>query len=205
MVKIYVEGIADVVFLRQYIKKLYDIELDKDSITYLDGWTNIKNDEIITQFKKNSDDGVTSLVIFDADNDPKTRRIELQNNAVNNNISYEIFLFPNDVDNGALEDLLMRIINNDNKAVSECWDRYEDDLGKQIISWKIPPKPTIPSIKTRVYAYLEALVGESKSQKNLIKERNRLYTDKNHWDLDSQELNPLKSFLDRYFSNINEV
>ena len=46
-----------------------------------------------------------------------------------------------------------------------------------------------------IYGYLEALLGTSKSQKEKIKERKRDYTEKNHWDLDSEKLNSLKSFL----------
>ena len=48
---------------------------------------------------------------------------------------------------------------------------------------------------TKIYGYLEALLGESKSQKELIKEANRNYENPQHWTLDSEYLEPLKQFL----------
>lgn len=199
MVKIFVEGIADAVFLRQYVKHLYGVELEKDAVINVDGWEKIKNDEFLTQLRHNSDDAGINLVIFDADADCAKRRNELQEIAQNNGVSFNLFLFPNDADPGALETLLMRIINPQNQPVAGCWDRYENDLKQQTVPWKTPTTPTIPSIKTRVYAYLEALVGESKSQKKLIKEAERKYDNSNHWNLESPELAPLKAFLDKYF------
>ena len=47
----------------------------------------------------------------------------------------------------------------------------------------------------KIYGYLEALLGESKSQKELIKEANRNYENPQHWNLDSEYLEPLKKFL----------
>lgn len=47
----------------------------------------------------------------------------------------------------------------------------------------------------KIYGYLEALLGESKSQKELIKEVNRNYENPQHWNMDSEYLEPLKTFL----------
>ena len=49
------------------------------------------------------------------------------------------------------------------------------------------------SIKT--YGYLEALLGETRSQKELIKEANRNYKNPQHWNLDADYLIPLKHFI----------
>lgn len=38
-------------------------------------------------------------------------------------------------------------------------------------------------------------IGKSKSQKELIKDNNRDYTNENHWDLRSKALIPLIDFL----------
>ena len=47
----------------------------------------------------------------------------------------------------------------------------------------------------KIYAYLEVLLGETKSQKELIKEANRNYENPQHWNLDAEYLEPLKAFL----------
>lgn len=43
--------------------------------------------------------------------------------------------------------------------------------------------------------YIEALLGETKSQKELIKEANRNYENTQHWNLDADFLEPLKGFI----------
>ena len=47
----------------------------------------------------------------------------------------------------------------------------------------------------KIYGYLEALLGETKSQKELIKEANRNYENTQHWNLDAEYLEPLKGFI----------
>lgn len=51
------------------------------------------------------------------------------------------------------------------------------------------------SKNTKIYGYLEALLGETKSQKELIKEANRNYENPQHWNLDTKYLEPLNVFL----------
>ena len=51
----------------------------------------------------------------------------------------------------------------------------------------------------KIYGYLEALLGESKSQKELIKEANRNYNYPQHWNLDAEYLEPLKQFIFELF------
>lgn len=98
------------------------------------------------------------------------------------------------------ESLLEKIINAQNQPIFDCWNRFEEDLKEIHISWKEPDyKPTIPAKKTKIYAYLETLLGDSTSQKKLIKERNRDYSNPNHWNLDTDYILSLKKFFDRYF------
>ena len=47
----------------------------------------------------------------------------------------------------------------------------------------------------KIYGYLEALLGETKSQKELIKEANRNYENTQHWNLDAEYMEPLKRFF----------
>ena len=52
----------------------------------------------------------------------------------------------------------------------------------------------------KIYGYLEALLGETKSQKELIKEANRNYENAQHWNLDAEYLEPLKSYISNNLS-----
>ena len=102
---------------------------------------------------------------------------------------------PNNKDAGALEDLLENIINPNNQPVMDCWQTYEEELGKVRISTKTPPTLTIPAKKTKIYAYLETLLGKSKSQKKLVRDANRDYENTQHWNLDAEYLETLREFL----------
>ena len=196
--KLYVEGIADKRFLEEYLEFLYHIRPDKNDVTELKGWTNLGREAAINDLQKNTANGGLNLVILDADNNPLIRRAEIEDIKQTNGLHFELFLLPDDSSPGALEDLLISAMNPINQSVCGCWARYEWDLLQQTIPWKKPPTPTIPAKKTRIYAYLEALVGEAREQKKLIKEAERKYMDPNHWDLSAKGLIMLKTFLDKY-------
>lgn len=136
-----------------------------------------------------------NLVIMDADESASERRIELeaQQSLFKNEFSF--FLFQDGTGKGDLESLLTQIVNPQNAAIFECWAAYEDCLrGKENLN-KADRKFTTPASKTKIYAYLEALLGESKKQKKLIKEAERNYRNPSHWNLKADQLNPLKTFL----------
>lgn len=202
-IRIFVEGIADSKFLNDFISHNYKIDLGKEDIIETKGWTNILSEKsdgefIKNQMSKNSDNDGTNLLIFDADKNYSERLQEIIEWRNKNNLDFEIFLWPNNKDTGDLETVLERIINPKNKPIFECWNGYEDCLkSKNIIGRETPL--TIPAKKTKIYGYLETLLGESKSQKDKIKERNREYKNKEHWDLNSEYLNEIKEFLDNHF------
>lgn len=116
------------------------------------------------------------------------------------NVTFELFLFPNNNDIGELEDLLEQIIYKENQPVMDCWSDYEKSLAEIKLPWKQGEPLTIPAKKTKIYAYLEVLSGTSKSQKEKIKEPYREYTNKNHWNLNADALNELIDFLKRHLS-----
>lgn len=86
-------------------------------------------------------------------------------------------------------------INPNNQPAMGCWQTYEGELEKVRIPTKTPPTLTIPAKKTKIYAYLETLLGKSKTQKKLIKDANRNYENIQHWNLDAEYLEPLTEFL----------
>ena len=68
------------------------------------------------------------------------------------------------------------------------------------IPYSVSSPLTIPAKKTKIYAYLETLVGKSKTQKKLIKDANRNYENTQHWNLDAEYLETLKGFLVNNFN-----
>ncbi len=201
---IIVEGDADKKFFLDYFHHLFGEQAPKDSIIHsgrdndaTGGYTKLKSEEILQAMRKNTDQGGVNLVIFDADEETEARRKELLAIKEGFGVEFELFLMPNNKDAGELEDMLEQIINPNNQPLMDCWQTYEGELEKVRIPTKIPPTLTIPAQKTKIYAYLETLLGKSRSQKKLIKDANRNYENTQHWNLDAEYLEPLKEFLKR--------
>ena len=197
---IYVEGVADVRFLCQYIHHLFGVVVPNERIVMLDGWTNLKGTAWQQRMRAITDKGGTNILIIDADNDIEARRSDVLSWKAENALEFELFLLPNNKETGALEDLLERIINPNNRPILDCWEDYEQELVQLDIPGRTPPPLTTPAKKTKISGYLEAMLGESKSQKEMIKEVNRNYENAQHWNLDAEYLEPLKEFLDNNLS-----
>jgi len=202
-IKIFVEGIADTKFLKDYISQKYNVQLENEDIIETEGWTNIypggNNGELIrNKMTQCTDNGGVNLLIFDADNNFAERFEEIENWRQKTNLDFEIFLWPNNEGSGDLETVLENLINPKNSVIFDCWDEYETCLGSKSIEGRTQPL-TIPARKTKIYGYLESLLGETKSQKEKIKERNRNYKKTEFWNLDSTYLNPLNDFLNKHF------
>lgn len=202
---IFVEGNSDRRFIEDYLFFLSEQvsqfilpENWQDYIHQTNGWTNLssaKNEVERNIMIRTTRHGGVNLVIFDADADAKVREAELEEVKDKYGLAFETFLFPNNHDSGAIEELLENIINPQNQCIIDCWKRYETDLFHQSIEWKQPPYPTTPSSKSKIYAYLEALVGTTQSEKEKIKDRNRDFLNTNHWNLAANYLAALKDFL----------
>ena len=194
---LYVEGIADKVFFKQYFQHCFGIVVPEERIVNLEGWTNIKGIAALRRMRSTTDNGGVNIAILDADKDIDARRKDILNWKQEHGVEFELFLLPNNQDAGALEDLLEHIINPNNQPIFDCWQHYEDELVRQEIPGRTPPPLTTPAKKTKIYGYLEALLGTTKREKELIKDPNRNYENPQHWNLDAEYLEPLKLFLER--------
>ena len=187
---ILVEGIADKKFLEDYIKHNYNNFNENIKIEINNG--NSFNEKKIINIKKYIDDNHKLILIFDADNDIQNSIANIKYNLTNYNLNDEdIFLFPNNKDNGNLENILINIAVR--KEIMDCFDNYI----KCIESLE---NTNSPINKSKVYAYLESIKGYDKKK---IKEENRDYNNNKIWNIYSDYLIPLKNFLDKYFINNN--
>ena len=190
---IIVEGLADLVFFEQYYRHLFGKSAPNGFVFKTDGKDNLP--KFANQMRTMSANGGINLVVFDADDDIEARRKELLAIKEQFGVEFELFLLPNDKEAGALEDMLENIINPNNKPIFECWESYEKELVKLDLPGRTPPPLTTPAKKTKIYGYLEAYHGETKREKELIKEANRNYADPKLWNLDAEYLGALKEFL----------
>ena len=202
--RIFVEGVADKRFIEQLVRFQWGVSPGNDRIIVTDGYTNLtaqgRDLVYVNLMKRTVDDGGVNLVIFDADDDCGKRRHEILEWKQRQGVDFELFLLPDDTGSGALEDLLERIINPDNREVMDCWESYENAIKEIRLPWKHGARLTTPAKKTKIYAYLEVLLGASKSEKRKIKEKERNYLDGNHWDLNAEAISGLADFLRKNLS-----
>ncbi|WP_104746014.1 DUF3226 domain-containing protein [Helicobacter bilis] len=176
---IVVEGNQDKHFINLYLKYL-----EKNNIKIVisggnKGLSNVKAD--LEQANK-------IKIIFDADNnfDEAKKNIEKQLNELKIDSKYEMFLLPNDKDNGTLEDLLKEIAKD--KCVLRCFDCYFkciEKLQEKNSKFKLPNK------KDKIYAYFETFGYKPNKLEKLEHEKLE-----EALDFNSPYLEPLKNFLE---------
>ncbi|GAA9121236.1 hypothetical protein Taitung52_02480 [Helicobacter pylori] len=147
---IFVEGPSDSFFLEVYLLYLYFQEkfpIKNFKVQNVDGKDNLSKRLLeIEKYDK-------TLIIFDTDKDHESNKKEILKivSKTKQIISEEqIFLFPNNQDDGDLETLLLEIANH--KEFINCFESYLDCIKKQEHY-----KPIKNIRKSKWYAYLEAL------------------------------------------------
>ncbi len=208
---IFVEGPSDKVFLEVYLYFLEDIPIKNFKVQNIKGKDNLSKRLLeIEQYAK-------TLIIFDADKDYESNKKEILKvvSKTKQTISEEqIFLFPNNQDDGDLETLLLEIAKHD--EFLKCFEGY-----LECIKSKEYYKPIKNIRKNMLYAYLEVFelqkffqykwdTNNKKNEENIIiddkgkiKERYKEEYEKlkEVIDFNSKPLIPLKDFLGQFAEN----
>ncbi|QQX47766.1 DUF3226 domain-containing protein [Helicobacter pylori] len=189
---IYTEGKSD----KNFLSWCLDVWKNEDhfDIIHVEGKDKLFSDEFrkrIENILKNKDQKYRQVcIIFDADIKKENQE---SNAGFDNKLKYirekfkekgidfpkeQIFLFPNNQDDGDLEDLLLKIAKRE--EFINCFESYLDCLKKQEYY-----KPIKNIRKNKWYAYLEAFGLED------------LYTKKNIFDIEGKVKNEYKEDYER--------
>ncbi|MCQ2921615.1 DUF3226 domain-containing protein [Helicobacter pylori] len=219
---IYTEGKSDRNFLGWYLNFLKC--QDHFDIIYVEGKDKLFSDEFckrIENILKNKNQEYRQVcIIFDADIKKENQESD---SGFDNKLKYirekfkekridfpreQIFLFPNNQDDGDLETLLLKIANH--KEFINCFEGYLDCIKKTEHY-----KPIKNIRKNKWYAYLEALGLEYLyTKKNIFdniggKVKNEYEEDyeklKKAIKFESELLNPLKNFLEQFSENDQKI
>lgn len=182
--RIFVEGKDDKRFLEAYLNHL-SFDAQKFPVASIDGGDN--TDELREKAGRAIAEGQKVLVIFDANSDPAGAREKIA--GALRELPYDHFLFPNDQSNGALEDLLEKIINPEHQAIFDCFEEYKKCIASKSKDYKAP------SHKAKIYAY-QWTNGLRKEERD----RGNRHFDPDYWDFDSEALEPLKDFLSQHLA-----
>ena len=175
----YVEGNSDLVFLKSILNRIDNYQYE---IITVGGWEKIvlaKN-----TFKYNNDLGNKNIVFFDADADSKKRREEILSKFKDIKLIDDIFLFPDNENQGNLETILLSIINPKNTSINDCFDEYKKCIEGLSID------NSYLNNKTKVFTYLSLLNKEPKEQ-------NRDYSDPDAWNLEHDLILKIEQYLNK--------
>ncbi|KHL90512.1 hypothetical protein HPY499_02710 [Helicobacter pylori] len=208
---IFVEGPSDKVFLEVYLYFLEDLPIKNFKVQ------NIKGKDSLSKRLLEIEKYDKTLIIFDADKDYESNKKEILKvvSKTKQTISEEqIFLFPNNQDDGDLETLLLEIAKHD--EFLKCFEGY-----LECIKSKEHYKPIRNIRKNMLYAYLEVFelqkffqykwdTNNKKNEENIIiddkgkikEEHQEEYEKlKEVIDFKSKSLIPLKNFLEKSTEN----
>lgn len=193
MVRFFVESKHDntteTVFLKTLLNVL-GIDKSKYEFIHVDGKDNLKNTD--NNFKENTLSGGKNFIIFDSDFESSGAGYEASKKRVYNTFFKDVvidglFLFPNNHDDGTLENLLENLIQIEkHKQFIDCYNDYEHCLGDKYIS---------PNLKGKLHTYISAQKGLSNSQRKKLGSGQWLFDNPEYWNLDAEYLMPLKHFL----------
>lgn len=148
------------------------------------------------KMKETTLEGGKNLVIFDADSPENGGGFNVRKDALLQQLQSmgaiaELFLFPNNHDDGDIEVLLETLTRKDlHERFFDCFNDYERCLGTEY---------NTPDLKAKLYAYMTSQKGLSKTKLNKVKSGQWLFEDKNYWDIDRDTLTPLKDFILKAF------
>lgn len=197
MIRIYLEtekpATPERVFVNTILCHL-KVDMNEFEIICVGGKDNLRN--VINKMKETViQDHGCNLVIFDADGIEngggfEKRKSEIETLLASSGVNADLFLWPNNKDDGDFETLVEKLIRQDlHKQFLYCFHDYEACLGKEYLS---------PNRKGKLHTFVSAQKGLSKKQRDGLGKGEWMFDNPNLWNLNSQELESLKDFLNKY-------
>ena len=196
MIKIFLETGKKTTQEYVFIKTLLVTKLNKPSSDYelitVGGWNALP--QVVNAFKSNTLENGENLIVFDADfaengGGYEVRRQALEAEITRLGIYAELFLFPNNHDDGDLETLLETIAQKEKHTrFFDCFGDYENCLGTEYQT---------PNRKGKLFTYISSMKSLTMAQRHKLGQGEWCFDNDEYWDLDSEELKPLKDFLNK--------
>lgn len=147
-------------------------------------------------FDENTLAGGTNILLFDADTVQNlggyaARSTELMMKREQLGLDFELFLWPNNQDDGDFESLLIQMINPVHQCLLDCFNGFEmcirgNDPDEQF--YKTPER------KSAIYTYINSFI-KSKSEEEKMKSGYWFFNDARFWNLDADAGKPFVEFL----------
>ena len=184
---------SEAVFINTLIENLgYNISSNK--VEFVNGYKNLVN--VIPTIKARCAEDGKVIIIFDADSPDNNggynkRRKEIEEVLDKHNAQVELFLFPNNNEDGDFETLLEHLMQKTKHAkMLDCYADYEKCLGNDYVH---------PNLKGKIFTYISAMKMSS-SMRRKLGNGEWMFDNAEYWNLESDYLKPLKEFLQQHCS-----
>ena len=194
MIKIFIEAqkkqTSEYHFMDDYVGHALGIPKEKYDIVPSNGWTNLRNLE--PAFQLNTINGDKNLIVFDADRPGNNGGFEKRQKEIiailsEMSVSADLFLFPNNKDDGMFEDLLKNIMVHDShERFFDCYSDYTNCLGDEYVH---------PNLKGEVLTYISSMKSLPNRVRRNLGTGDWQFTNKEYWDLEAGYLQPLRTFI----------
>ncbi len=201
MTKIFIEAKNDKTSEYHFLHTILNVFFPEAEVEFMfmDGIGNLYNETNLNQIRLAQESGEQVVVLADADTIVKgfgytKRKEEIDNGMVAHKLSFPYFLYPNNQNDGAVEELMESATRRDiHPTVFDCFEDYEkcvsgvkDESGK--------PKYNVPNLKGKLHTYMAA----QKLPRKLCKRFGSgdwLFDNQDYWNLEVDALQPLKDFF----------
>jgi hypothetical protein len=107
-------------------------------------------------------------------------------------VEFDLFLMPNNQEEGDFEMLLEAIINQDHRKIIDCHISFEDCI-------KENKDYLTPNRKARIYSYITSFKRTQKENEDFKNKGNWFFENQEYWNFGANELDHLKIFLRQCF------
>ena len=189
-------------FIRTILNKFFNKSCSIDyELINTGGFYNLA--AVKQKFEDSESDDDKNIVIFDADFKLSgggfyNRKRFLLEEAQRLHVNFELFLFPNNAEDGMFESLLQKIVNPKYSKLLDFFSEYESKIMEFNTQLKEDVFET-PDEKAKIYSYISAFKRSNREKESFKNKGDRDFANEKYWNLESSELNPLKDFLAKFF------
>lgn len=193
MNRIYIEtnktATSEYVFIQSLLKNLFGEEWKNAAeIIPVNGKDNLEH--VVPQMQETMEQDGKNLVIFDADFPENnggftSRQAELLGKLQELDVSFELFLYPNNQDDGDVESCFEMMMLPEHQTIMECFRDFEMCLGSDYVH---------PNRKGRCFTYISSM-QMSQTKRNKLGSGQWMFDNMDYWNINAEGLQPLKDFL----------
>ena len=204
MNKIFIEAkhekTAEYYFLKAILDKFFP---EKEvQFFFMDGIGNLFKESILNQISQSQIINDSVLVLADADTEVKgwgyeKRRKSIETEMRNTGMVFPFFLYPNNHDNGDVEELMEATsLHDTHKVFFDCFEDYEKCI-KGVKDKEGSSVYNSPNLKGKLHTYISAQKLNKKCRDRLGA-GDWLFDRPEYWNLDVVALQALKDFFAEY-------